>query len=72
MEQKKNYEEHAPQSGDKKGSVNNGGYNEQHKQQSDKKNPGVDQDQGNLKEDTSATQDDTAGGNDSGKRSDDD
>ena len=72
MEQKKNYEEHAPQSGDKKGSVNEGGYNEQHKQQSDKKNPGTDGDQGNLEEATPPGQDDTGGGNDSGKRSDDD
>ena len=72
MEHKKNYRDRAQQSGDKKGSVNNGGYNEQHKQQSDKKNPGADLDQGNLEEDTSASQDDTGGGNDSGKRSDDD
>ena len=72
MYQKKNYKDPKPQSGDKKGSVNEGGYNEEQKPQSDKKNPAPPKDQGNVSKEARASQDDTGGGNDSGKRSDDD
>ena len=71
---KKYYESRKADNGDKKGSVSIAGYNEQHQKttmQSPKKNPAPPKTQDQPKEDTLASQDDTGGGNDSGKRSDD-
>ncbi len=70
---KKYYESRKADNGDKKGSVSNAGYNEQNEKtaQSPKKNPALSKTQDQPKEDTLAAQDDTGGGNDSGKRSDD-
>ena len=71
---KKYYESRKADNGDKKGSVTNAGYNEQNEKttkQSPKKNPAPPKTQDHPKEDALASQDDTGGGNDSGKRSDD-
>ncbi|MDQ6757846.1 MAG: hypothetical protein M3004_13015, partial [Bacteroidota bacterium] len=68
----KYYESRKAQKGDKKGSVNEGGYNEQQTKTQTKKNPAPSKTQDQPKEDAEASKDDTGGGNDSGKRSDDD
>ena len=67
---KKYYENRKEQSGDKKGSMNEGGYNEQHKPMQSKDNPSTSKSQDHPNEDTRASQDDTGGGNNSGKRVD--
>ena len=68
---KKYYETRKAQKGDKKGSVSEAGYNEQQTKTQTKKNPAPSKEQDLPGEDTRAAQDDTGGGNDSGKRSDD-
>ncbi len=68
---KKYYESRKSQQGDKKGSVSEAGYNEQNTTSQTKKNPAPSKQQDRPNEDTRASQDDTGGGNDSGKRSDD-
>ena len=69
---RKYYESRKAQKGDKKGSANKAGYDEQNQVTSKqpKKNPAPpkEKDQPRI---TPASQDDTGGGNDSGKRSDD-
>lgn len=66
---KKYYENRKAQKGDKKGSVNEAGYNEQNSKTQTKKNPAPSKQQDHPGEDTPASQDDTGGGNDSGKNS---
>jgi len=68
---KRYYETRNAQKGDKKGSVSEAGYNEQQTKTQTKKNPAPSKEQDLPREDTRAAQDDTGGGNDSGKRSDD-
>ena len=72
---KKYYENKSADNGDKKGSVNKEGYNEQTQKsakQPSKENPAPSKTQDKPNSDSSrANQDDTGGGNDSGKRSDD-
>jgi hypothetical protein len=71
---KKYYETKSADDGDKKGSVNKEGYNEQNQKnikQQPKENPAPSREQDKPNSDSNtATQDDTGGGNDSGKRSD--
>lgn len=69
---KKYYESRKAQKSDQKGSVSEAGYNEQNEKTvtKTKKNPAPSKTQDQPKEDTLASQDDTGGGNDSGKRSD--
>ena len=70
---KKYYERRKEQSGQKKGSVSEAGYNEENqttKQQFPKENPAPAKSQDDPSEDALATQDDTGGGNNSGKRID--
>ena len=66
---KRYYENRKAQKGDKKGSVSNAGYNEQNERTQPKNNPGPSKEQDHPNEDTRASQDDTGGGNDSGKTS---
>jgi hypothetical protein len=68
---KKYYENRKAQKGDKTGSVSEAGYNEQQTKIQGKKNPAPSKQQDQPKVTTKASQDDTGGGNDSGKRSDD-
>ena len=70
---KKYYESRKAQSGDKKGSATNAGYDEQNEKtvKEPKKNPAPSKTKDQPKVAAKATQDDTGGGNDSGKRSDD-
>lgn len=70
---KKYYESRKPQLGDKKGSATNAGYDEQNEKtlKAPKKNPAPSKLKDHPKEDSAASQDDTGGGNDSGKRNDD-
>ncbi len=70
---KKYYESRKAEKGDKKGAATNAGYDEQNERtvKQPKKNPAPSKDQDHPKEDARASQDDTGGGNDSGKRSDD-
>ena len=69
---KKYYENRKAQKGDKKGSVSKAGYNEENEKTATKtkKNPAPSKTRDQPKVDTLASQDDTGGGNDSGKRSD--
>ncbi len=66
---KKYYENRKSQQGDKKGSVSEAGYNEQNERTQTKENPAPSKQQDHPNEDTRASQDDTGGGNDSGKTS---
>ena len=70
---RKYYESRKAQKGDKKGSATNAGYDEQNETtiKKPKKNPAPSKEKDQPKITTKATQDDTGGGNDSGKRSDD-
>ncbi len=70
---KKYYENQKAQKGDKKGSATNAGYDEQNEKtvKEPKKNPATPKEEEQPKVAAKATQDDTGGGNDSGKRSDD-
>ncbi len=70
---KKYYESRKAQQGDKKGSATNAGYDEQNEKtvKELKKNPAISKKQEQPNEASIAAQDDTGGGNDSGKRSDD-
>lgn len=70
---KKYYESRKAQKGDKKGSATNAGYDEQNEKtvKAPKKNPAPAKEKEQPKAAAKATQDDTGGGNDSGKRSDD-
>ncbi len=70
---KKYYESRKAQQGDKKGSATNAGYDEQNEKtvKQPKKNPALSKSQDHPNEDSRAAQDDTGGGNDSGKRLDD-
>lgn len=68
---KKYYENRKSQQGDKKGSVNEAGYNEQNTTSQKKQNPAPSKQEDHPMEDSRASQDDTGGGNDSGTRSDD-
>ena len=70
---KKYYQIRKEQSGSKKGSVTEAGYNEENEltiKQSPKKNPAPSKSQDDPSEDALATQDDTGGENNSGKRID--
>ncbi|MEP6583422.1 MAG: hypothetical protein ABJA90_04125 [Ginsengibacter sp.] len=70
---KKYYERRKEQSGSKKGSVTTAGYNEQNEitsKQSPKENPAPSKSQEDPSEDALASQDDTGGENNSGKRVD--
>lgn len=70
---KKYYQRRKEQSGSKKGSVSNAGYNEENEitiKQSPKKNPAPSKSQDDPSADALPTQDDTGGGNNSGKRID--
>ena len=70
---KKYYQSRKEQSGQTKGSVTDAGYNEENEistQQSPKKNPAPSKSQDDPSADALATQDDTGGGNNSGKRID--
>ncbi|MEO8568492.1 MAG: hypothetical protein ABI419_05140 [Ginsengibacter sp.] len=70
---KKYYQRRKEQSGSKKGSVSNAGYNEENEvtiKQSPKKNPAPSKSQDDPSADALSTQDDTGGGNNSGKRID--
>ncbi len=70
---KKYYQRRKEQSGQMKGSVSDAGYNEENEttaQQSPKENPAPQKTQDDPSEDALATQDDTGGGNNSGKRVD--
>lgn len=64
---KKYYENRKAQKGDKKGSVSNAGYNELHSKTETKSNPAPSKQQDHPGEDTRASQDDTGGGNNSGR-----
>ena len=70
---KKYYENRKAQKGDKKGSATNAGYDEQNEKtiKQPKKNPATSKQKEQPKVAARAEQDDTGGGNDSGKRSDD-
>lgn len=70
---KKYYESRKAQKSDKKGSATIAGYDEQNEitSKEPKKNPAPDKHQDMVPKTTRAEQDDTGGGNDSGKRSDD-
>jgi sRNA-binding protein len=70
---KKYYESRKAQKGDKKGSATNAGYDEQNEKtvKAPKKNPATPKEEEQPKIKSEASQDDTGGGNDSGKRSDD-
>ena len=70
---KKYYESRKAQQGDKKGSATNAGYDEQNEKtiKQPKKNPAPSKSQDRPNEDSLAAQDDTGGGNESGKRKDD-
>ena len=70
---KKYYESRKAQLGDKKGSATNAGYDEQNETtiKKPKKNPATPKENELAKIKSKATQDDTDGGNDSGKRLDD-
>ena len=70
---KKYYENRKAQKGDKKGSATNAGYDEQNEKtiKAPKKNPAPPKTQDQPKVVARAKQDDTGGGNKSGKRSDD-
>jgi hypothetical protein len=69
---KKYYESRKKDNGDKKGSATKAGYNEQNEKTSkDKENPAPSKTQDHPAEDARAEQDDTAGPNTSGERSDD-
>ena len=65
---KKYYENRKAQKGDKKGSVSEAGYNEQQSRTQTKKNPAPSKTQDHPGEDARASQDDTSGGNNSGKK----
>ncbi|MEO6220743.1 MAG: hypothetical protein ABIO81_09975 [Ginsengibacter sp.] len=70
---KKYYQRRKEQSGEKKGSVSEAGYNEENELtsgQSPKKNPAPSKSQDDPSGDTLASQDDTGGENNSGKRID--
>ncbi|MEO7961813.1 MAG: hypothetical protein ABIR19_09705 [Ginsengibacter sp.] len=70
---KKYYQRKKEQSGEQKGSVTEAGYNEENPgtvKQSPKKNPAPEKSQDDPSEDTLASQDDTGGGHESGKRVD--
>ncbi|HEV8084330.1 MAG TPA: hypothetical protein VGP55_14075 [Chitinophagaceae bacterium] len=69
---KKYYQIRKEQSGSKKGSVTEAGYNEENEltTKSPKKNPAPPKSQDDPSEDALATQDDTGGENNSGKRID--
>ena len=70
---KKYYQKRKEQSGSKKGSVSTAGYNEENEKtskQSPKANPAPSKSQDDPSEDALATQDDTGGENNSGKRID--
>ncbi len=70
---KKYYETRKAEKGDKKGSATNAGYDEQNEKtiKQPKKNPAPAKELDHPMEGAKAHQDDTGGGNDSGKRSDD-
>ncbi len=69
---KKYYESRKKDNGDKKGSSTKAGYNEQNeKTLKEKENPAPAKSQDHPNEDARAEQDDTAGPNNSGERSDD-
>ncbi len=70
---KKYYESRKKDNGDKKGSSTKAGYNEQNEKTSKeaKENPAPQKTQDHPNEDARAEQDDTAGPNNSGERSDD-
>ena len=70
---KKYYESRKAQSGTTKGSATNAGYDEQNQKtlKEPKKNPAPSKTKDQPKAATKASQDDTGGGNDTGKRSDD-
>jgi hypothetical protein len=70
---KKYYESRKAQQGDKKGSATIAGYDEQNEKtvKQPKKNPAPSKIQDHPNEDSRAAQDDTGGGNESGKRKDD-
>lgn len=70
---RKYYENRKAQEGDTKGSATNAGYDEQNEAtvKKPKKNPAPTKEKDQPKLTTKASQDDTGGGNDSGKRSDD-
>lgn len=70
---RKYYETRKAQKGDKKGSATNAGYDEQNEKtiKQPKKNPAPSKEMDHPKEATRASQDDTGGGNVSGKRTDD-
>lgn len=70
---KKYYQRRKEESGEKKGSVSEAGYNEDNElttKQSPKKNPAPSKSQDDPSEDALASQDDTGAGNNSGKRVD--
>ncbi len=71
---KKYYESRKAQKGDKKGSSTKAGYNEQNEKtiKQENENPAPQKTQDHPGEDARAEQDDTAGPNNSGERSDDD
>jgi len=70
---KKYYENRSAQKGDKKGSATIAGYDEQNEKtiKQPKGNPAPSKKQDRPNEDGRSSQDDTGGGNDSGKRTDD-
>ena len=70
---RKYYQSRKDSSGSKKGSANNGGYNEENPQNSrrPKENPGLSKTQDDPKVDSLASQDDTGGSHSTGKRIDD-
>lgn len=70
---RKYYENRNAQKGDNKGSATNAGYDEQNEvtAKKPKKNPAPAKEKEQPKIAPKASQDDTGGGNDSGKRSDD-
>ncbi len=70
---KKYYESRNADKGDKKGSATQAGYDEQNEKtiKAPKKNPAPSKQKDKPAMTSTATQDDTGGGNDSGKRSDD-
>ncbi len=72
LRSKKYYESRKSEKGDKKGSASIAGYDEQNETtvKKPKENPAPPKTKNQLKEDSPATRDDTGGGNDSGKRSD--
>lgn len=70
---RKYYENRKAQKGDKKGSATEAGYDEQNEAtvKKPKKNPAPAKEREQPKARSKASKDDTGGGNDSGKRSDD-